>query len=304
MSQSASAQQSMHGKTVLITGGARGMGRITALALAQRGAHVIIADWAGEHGVRTCAQINAAAQGSAEFIYCDISDLDSVRALAASVTRRHEQLHVLLNNAGITYPQRQLNAEGVEMHFATCHLGHFLLTQLLLETLKASAPARVIFVSSEGHKACKGVNFEDLNNAALWAGKPVSHGAAFMAYSRAKLCNIHTMRALHAHLAGSGVSVNAISPGFFVNTGIHREMRGIFKWGAALVFGIGGLLGLSSPTKAARTHIWAASAPQLAQSSGKYFGNCREIQPCPHADDQAEREQLWARSYELLGMGG
>lgn len=304
MSQPASAQQTMQGRIVLITGGARGMGRITAVALARQGAHVIIADWEGEHGTRTAALINAAGTGSAEFVYCNVSSMDSVRALAQTVLARHGALHVLINNAGISYPHRQLNDSGIEMHFATCHLGHFLLTQLLLERLKASAPARIIFVSSEGHKACKGLNFSDFNNEALWQGKAVNHGAAFMAYARAKLCNIHTVRGLDQQLAGSGVTVNAISPGYFVNTGIHREMRGIFKWGAALVFGIGGLLGLSSSTKAARTHIWAASAPQLAQSSGKYFGNCREIQPCPHADDQAEREQLWARSYELLGMGG
>lgn len=291
----------MTGKVVLITGGARGMGRVTALALARMGAHVIIADWEGEHGARTVAEIRAAG-GRAEFIYCNVSSMPSVRALAAEVLARHPQLHVLINNAGITYPRRQLNEAGIEMHFATCHLGHFLLTNLLLERLKASAPARVIFVSSEGHKAAKGIAFDDLNNEAIWRGRPVSHAAAFMAYARAKLANLHVMRELAQRLAGTGVTVNAVSPGYFVNTGIHREMQGVFRLGAMLVFGIGSLLGLSTPEKGARTHIWAASSPEINGLTGRYFQACREHPACPHVDDAAERARLWAESERLAGL--
>lgn len=290
----------MQGKVVLITGGARGMGRITAEALAQMGAHVIVADWEGEQGERTCSTINAGDKGSAEFIYCNVSSMDSVRALAKAVQERHQQLHVLINNAGITYPHRQLNDAGIEMHFATCHLGHFLLTNLLLEQMKQSAPARIIFVSSEGHKVCKGVAFEDLNNDAIWQGREINHNAAFNAYSRAKLCNIHCMRELDQRLQGSGVTVNAVSPGFFVNTGIHREMRGIFRFGALLVFGLGSLLGFSTAKKGARTHIWAASSPEVDGISGKYFQACREISMCPHAEDNQERQQIWRLSEELV----
>lgn len=171
----------MNGKIVLITGGARGMGRITALALAKMGAHVIIADWEGEHGARTCSEINAAGPGSAEFIYCNVSSMPSVRELAAAVLDRHPKLHVLINNAGI-----------------------------------------------------------------------------------------------------------------------HREMQGIFKWGAMLVFGIGSLLGLSTPEKGARTHIWLASSPDLEGVSGKYFQSCKEIATCPHADDMSERAKVWALSESLV----
>jgi retinol dehydrogenase 12 len=296
----------MTGRTVLITGGARGMGRVTAKALAAMGAEVIIADWEGEHGTRTCAEINLAGPGRASFIYCNLSSPPSVRALAQTVQERHGQLHVLINNAGITYPHRQVNEDGNEMHFATCHLGHFLLTHLLLEPLKAGAqagrPSRILFISSEGHRACRGLDFDDLNNESLWKGRSVSHGAGFMAYSRAKLANILVVRELHQRLNGSGVTVNAISPGFFVNTGIHREMRGLFKWGALLVFGVGSLLGLSSAAKGARTHIWAASSPDAEGLSGKYLENCREKAPAPECDDVEARRRLWAISETLSGL--
>ena len=294
----------MTGRVALITGGARGMGAVTARALAGMGAHVIVADWEGEHGSRTCAEINAAGPGSAEFIYCDVSSMTSVRALAQTVQARHGRLHVLVNNAGITYPRRRVNDAGVEMHLATCHLGHFLLTNLLLERLRASAPARVIFVASEGHKACKGLVYDDFNNETLWQGRAVNHGAAFMAYARAKLCNLHTMRALDELLRGSGVTVNAVSPGYFVNTGIHREMEGVFRWVAQLVFGLGGLLGLNTPEKGARTHIWLASAPEVEGISGRYFENCREKAMSPQADNAAERARLWTLSAELVARAG
>ncbi len=289
----------MSGRTVLITGGARGMGRITAQALAGMGAHLIIADWEGEQGTRCVQEINAAGTGSAEFIYCNMSSMDSVRALAQAVLEQHPALHVLINNAGITYPRRQLNEAGIEMHFASCHLGHFLLSQLLLERLKASAPARIIFVSSEGHKACKGLDFEDLNNEAIWKGRAVNHAAAFMAYSRAKLAMLYTMRELAERLGDSGVTVNAVSPGFFVNTGIHREMQGVFKLVAGLVFGLGSLLGFSTAAKGARTHIWLASAAEVAGISGKYFENCQEKSMCPQVDDETARRKLWALSEAL-----
>ncbi len=288
-------------RTVLITGGARGMGRLTALALAAAGDEVLIADWEGEHGARTVSEIRAAG-GRAEFLYSNVAEADSLRALADAVLERWPRLDVLINNAGISYPRLRHNSAGIEMHFAACHLGHFLLTRLLLARLKASAPARIIFVASEGHKACKGLDFDDLNNVALWRGRPRNHGAAFMAYARAKLAMLYTMRELAEQLNGSGVTVNAASPGYFVNTGIHREMEGVFRWLSALVFGLGSLFGLSSPEKGARTHIWLATAPELATVSGGYFENCRPKAMSPQADDPDARRRLWAVSESLCGL--
>ena len=134
----------LHGKTCLITGGARGMGRVTALALARLGADVVIVDWEGEAGTRTRDEINElAGRRAADFLYCDLSSLAEVRRLGAEVRARYPALHVLVNNAGITDPVRRLSEDGWEMHVATCHLGHFLLTHLLLDLIERSAPARM-----------------------------------------------------------------------------------------------------------------------------------------------------------------
>lgn len=288
----------MQGRRVLITGGARGMGAITARALAARGAELLIADWEGEQGERTAWEIRQAG-GQARFFYCNLAEPDSVRALTAAVGEA--PLQVLINNAGITYPRRQESSRGVEMHFAACYLGHVQLTRLLLDNLRAGAPARILFVASEGHKACQGLDFDDLNNLALWRGQPQSHTAAFMAYARAKLCMLYAMQSLAEELSGSGVSVNALSPGYFINTGIHREMRGIFRWGAALVFGLGGLLGLGRAERAARGHIAMAADPEWAEVNGGYFQASKAIAMSPAASDAAARQKLWALTDSLIG---
>jgi len=250
----------MRGKIVLITGGSRGMGREASLLLGGMGAHVIIVDWEGEAGTRTRDQINAMGPGTAEFHYCDLSSMSDVRTLAADVLAAHKRLDVLINNAGITDPVRRLSVDGFEMHLATCHFGHFLLTHLLLELLKRSAPARIIMISSEAHKAGPGLDFADLNNEKIWKNhKKPSNSAAFTAYHRAKLCNLYFMYELASRLEGTGVTINAISPGYFVNTTIYRNLTGIFMLGAKLVFGLGTFLGLNTPQRSAKTYIWLAN---------------------------------------------
>lgn len=296
--------QDMDGKTVLITGGARGMGRETALMLATRGAHVIIVDWEGEAGTRLRDEINSLGLGSAEFRYCDMSSLAAVRELAAAVTDSHSRLDVLFCNAGITDPVYRVTPEGFEQHVATCHLAHFLLAHLLLDLLRRSAPARIIFISSEAHKAGDGLDFDDLNNAQLWSepGR-ASNNAAFAAYHRAKLCNLYVMYEMAERLAGTGVTVNAISPGFFVNTSIYRNLTGVFMLGAKLVFGAGSLFGLNTPQRSARTYVWVATDPELAAVSGKYFEHLREKATGPLAQDRVARERLWAWSAAQTGVG-
>lgn len=296
----------LQGKVALITGAARGMGSVTAKALAAQGARLILVDWEGEHGTRLRDEINAgvspAGEMPAEFIYCDISSMAQVRALAADINSRYKRLDILVNNAGITDPIRRLSEDGHEMHFATCHLAHFLLTHLLLDLIKRSAPSRIIVISSEGHKSGPGLDFDDMGNEKIWQSKAINHSAAFFAYSRAKLCNICFMLDLHERLTGTGVTVNAVSPGYFVNTTIYRNMKGVFRVGAECVFALGSALGLNTPVKGARTHIYLASAPEVETVSGKYFQYCQEIQPSPLADDLQMRERLWDLSEELTGI--
>lgn len=292
------------GKTALITGGARGMGKVSALALADMGAEVIIVDWEGEEGTRTRDLINRrTGRKAAEFIYCDLSSLAEVRRLAADINARRPALHILMCNAGITDPVRRLSVDGYEMHLATCHLGHFLLTHLLLDLLKKSAPARIVSISSDAHKAGPGLDFDDLNNEKIWKGGEYSNGASFAAYHRAKLCNVYFTLELAERLKGSGVTINAVSPGYFVNTTIYRNLKGVFKWGSYLVFGLGTLLGLNTPEKGARTHIHVATDPGLEGVTGQYFAYCKVAEPSPLARDPALRRRLWDWTAGVTGVG-
>jgi NAD(P)-dependent dehydrogenase (short-subunit alcohol dehydrogenase family) len=296
--------QSMQGKVVLITGAGRGMGHETALKLGAMGAHIIVVDWEGEAGTRTRDAINAAGPGSAEFRYCDMSSLVEVSQLADAVIASHDRLDVLFNNAGITDPVRRVSVDGYEMHLATCHLGHFLLTNLLLDLLKASAPARILVISSDAHKAGPGLDFDDLNNEKLWKdNSKASNGSAFGAYHRAKLCNLYFMYELADRLQGSGVTVNAIMPGFFVNTSIYRNMSGIFLVGAKLVFGFGSLLGLNTPKRSAKTYVWLASDPALEKTTGNYYEHQKLKETSEQAKELEARKQLWAWSVEQTGVG-
>jgi retinol dehydrogenase-12 len=294
----------MQGKVVLITGAARGMGRIAAQTLAEQGAEkVILVDWEGEEGTRARDAINAqTGRATAEFIYCDLSSMAAVKALAADLNGRLDKLDVLINNAGITDPVRRQSEDGFEMHLATCHLAHFVLSNQLLNLLRASGAGRIVCISSDAHKAGPGLDFDDINNKAIWKGKPVSNNAAFQAYHRGKLSNIYMMKELHERLAGEPVSVNAVSPGFFINTTIHRQLTGVFKLGAIIVFGFGTLFNLTTPVRGARTHIWLASSPEVEGVSGKYFEHCKEKAMSDLAGDETLREKLWAWSEQVTGI--
>jgi len=296
--------QDMTGKVVLITGGARGMGRETALLLGKMGAHIIIADWEGEAGTRTRDQINAAGPGRAEFRYCDLSSMGEVREFANWVRAHYDRLDVLINNAGITDPVRRVSVDSYEMHVATCHLAHFLLTNLLLDLLKKSAPSRIIVISSEAHKAGPGLDFDDLNNEKIWKdhAKP-SNSAAFAAYHRAKLSNLYFVYELAERLQGSGVTVNAISPGFFINTTIYRNMTGVFLFVAKIIFGFGTLLGLNTPQRSAKTYVMLATEPALEQVTATYFEHEKVKETAPLARESEPRNKLWAWSVAQTGAG-
>jgi len=293
----------MAGKVVLITGGARGMGREAARKLGAMGAHIIIVDWEGEAGTRLRDEVNA-GPGSAEFRYCELTRLAAIRELAANVIADHDRLDVLFCNAGITDPVRRVTPEGLEHHVVTCHLGHFLLTHLLLDLLKQSAPARILMTSSEAHKAGEGLNFADLNNELIWKDHSKrSNGASFTAYHRAKLSNLYFMYELAERLAGTGVTINAISPGYFVNTSIYRNLTGVFMLGAKIVFGFGSLFGWNTPERSARTYVWLATDPALETTTARYFEHMKEKDTGPLAKEVEPRKQLWQWSVEKTGVG-
>ncbi len=217
---------------------------------------------------------------------------------------RYPALHILICNAGITDPVRRVSLDGWELHLATCHLAHFLLTHLLLELLKKSAPARIVSISSDAHKAGPGLDFDDLNNEKIWKSGEFSNSASFAAYHWAKRCNVYFTLELAERLKGTGVTINAVSPGYFVNTTIYRNLTGVVKWGSLFVFGIGSLLRLNTAEKGARTHIYVASSPDTEGVSGKYFAYCKEAQPSPMAQDPAIRRRIWAWTAQVTGVGG
>ncbi len=290
-----------HAETVLITGGARGMGAIAADALAADGATVIIADWEGEAGARLESQQRAAGR-DVHFLYVNLAELDSVDALVSTIHRRWPCIDLLMCNAGLTYPVYQSNRAGIDIHLAACHLGHFKLVSGLQPLMAQSRAARVIFVASEGHRACADLATNDPAGTTFWNGHRVRHAAAFQAYARAKLATLLCLPVWQRTLSEQGIQVAAVSPGYFVNTGIHREMRGIFRAVAVCVFGLGTLLRLNTPQRGARALIRMARVPATAFPDGEYWSHRSRLEPSRLARDPTLQLTAFAWSQRLCGL--
>ncbi len=279
------------------------MGRHTGMELAKSGAaKVILVDWEGEEGTRARDAINAeVGRKVAEFYYCDLSSQEELKTLCEYVKATCDALHVLINNAGVTDSVRRLSPEGYDMHVATNHFAHFIITHQLLDLMKKSEGARIIIVSSDAYKAGPGMDFDDLNNEALWKGKPIASHGAFMAYHRSKLCNLYFMLGLTERLKGTDISVNALSPGYFVNTTIYRNTHGFIGVGARAVFGFLGLCGINTPAKGARSHLYLATSNEISGVSGKYFEHCKEKKMDKIAFDRDLRKRVWDWSEQETG---
>ncbi|MBK8262001.1 MAG: SDR family oxidoreductase [Nannocystis sp.] len=285
----------MRGKVVVITGGNAGIGKETAVGLAALGATVIFTSRNPDRGADALREIRE--RGANEDVHClplDLASTASIKAFAAELLGRFDRLDVLINNAGLILSARSETAEGLEMTFAVNHLGHFMLTALLLDRLKASAPARIINVSSDAHRAAvKGLDFDDLQ-----ANR--SYGS-FRAYAQSKLANVLFTRELARRLEGSGVAVNALHPGLvrsrFAGDGDVRGLMGAVFGMISWAFGL-------SPAEGAETSIWLASAPELSGRSGGYFVQRRERAVSRAAADPAAARRLWEVSVQLTGVGG
>jgi NAD(P)-dependent dehydrogenase (short-subunit alcohol dehydrogenase family) len=277
----------LSGRTCLVTGATRGIGRATAEALAKMGAHVLL------HG-RDSASVGAVCRemvryGQITGIVGDLSTLAAVRKLASDVAAEHPRLDVLVNNAGSGTRRRQMTADGYERTFAVNHLAPFLLTNLLLEQLKAGKAARVVTVSSRAHRGAV-LDFDDLN----WERRKFS---GLGAYGASKLANILFTVELARRLAGSGVTANCLHPGV-VATNIFAAMGGRGGKIFAMVF----RPLLLSPANGAKTSIYLASSPEVANVSGKFFDKCREVAPTAAAQDAAAARRLWEISEKLTGL--
>jgi len=287
--------QTMRGKVVVITGGNAGIGKEAAVGLAALGATVVFTSRNPDRGADALREIQG--RGESEEVHClplDLASAASIKAFAAELLGRFDRLDVLINNAGLILSERSETAEGFEMTFAVNHLGPFMLTALLLERLKASAPARIINVSSDAHRAAvKGIDFDDLQ-----ANR--SYGS-FRAYSQSKLANVLFTRELARRLEGCGVTVNALHPGLvrsrFAGDGDVRGLMGAAFGMISWAFGL-------SPARGAQTSIWLASAPEVAGRSGGYFVQRREREVSRAAADPAAARRLWEVSAQLTGVGG
>ncbi|HLO28407.1 MAG TPA: SDR family oxidoreductase, partial [Anaerolineales bacterium] len=281
-------KDSMNGKICLVTGGTNGIGKATAQALARMGATVVIA---GRNAPKTAQLVEeirtATGNKKVDFLLADLSSQQEVLRLANEFKSRYSHLHVLLNNAGGFFLRRQLSADGIEMTFALNHLAYFLLTNLLLDTIKASAPARIINVSSDAHASGK-IEFDNLQG---------ERGFSPRAYDNSKLANILFTIELARRLEGTGVTVNALHPGF-VATGFAKNNGKVI---AALI-SIFAPLVARSPAKGAETSIYLASSPEMESITGKYFVDCRVTQPVPQATDSAVAKKLWDVSAEMVHL--
>jgi retinol dehydrogenase 14 len=278
---------SMGGKTVLITGGTSGIGKATATALAAMGARVVVTGRNEERGERAVEEIRRESGGEVSLMLADLAVQADVRRLAEEFQERHDRLDVLVNNAGVVQSERTETPDGIETTLAVNHLAPFLLTNLLLDLLKRSAPSRVITVASEAERWAR-MDFDDLQSRRKYRGMQV--------YGMTKLANIMFTFELAERLRGTGVAANCIHPGA-VNTSFGTNNRGIMTllFRAFKPF-------MRSPEQGADTVIYLASSPDVEGMTGKYLSDRKLITASDMAYDEDLRERLWEISEELTGL--
>jgi retinol dehydrogenase 12 len=277
---------SMQGKTIIVTGGTNGIGLVTARELARLGAQVTIISRDPEKCAAVVENIKKeTGNPNVEYITADLSVMAEIRQAAYEFKKRHTHLNVLINNAGAYFSSRHVTKDGYEMTFALNHLGYFLFTQLLLDTLKASAPARIINVSSEAHRGAK-LDFDDLQNEKKFSG--------FSVYGQSKLANILFTNELSRRLKDANVTVNAVHPGF-VATGFAKNNGSLYSIGMKILSLIA-----RRPDKGAETSIYLASSEEVEGVTGKYFVDSMAVESSKESYDLTAQEQLWNTSLELI----
>jgi NAD(P)-dependent dehydrogenase (short-subunit alcohol dehydrogenase family) len=278
----------MKEKICMVTGANSGVGKYTALGLARMGATVVMVCRDLDRGRAAQQEIKAlSGSDSVELFLADLSSQSSIRRLAPEFTARHQRLHVMVNNAGGYFLRRWLSEDGLELTFALNHLGFFLLTNLLLDAIIASAPARIINVASRAHWASS-IQFDDLQRR--------NRRWTMDAYGQSKLANILFTYELARRLQGTGVTVNCLHPGF-VASNFAKNNGLLARIGVALLRPLA-----LSPEKGAETPIYLASSPEVEGITGKYFVDRREAPSNAESYDKDVARRLWEVSEQLVKL--
>jgi NAD(P)-dependent dehydrogenase (short-subunit alcohol dehydrogenase family) len=287
----------MAGKICMITGSNSGIGKETAVGLARMGASIVMVCRDRQRGEAAAKEISMRAGvdgrreggggGVTDLFIADLSILGSVRQLAQDFKKKYRRLDVLVNNAGLILAKRTLTKEGLETTFVVNYLSHFLLTNLLLDLLKSSAPSRIINVSSVAHLSGH-IDFDDLQGETKYG--------ALRAYSQSKLAQMMFTYELAKRLEGTGVTVNAVHPGNVAT-----------NWGRKSAGALSVLLRLASPfllspEKGADTLIYLASSPEVANVTGKYFFKRKQVESSAESTDEEKSKRLWEISERLCGL--
>ena len=275
----------MAGRTVIITGGTAGIGKATALGLAGLGAHLAITGRDKDRAETAATEIRAAGGGQVDVFVADLSDQAGVRRLAGEVLQRLSRIDVLVNNAGGYWSTRHVTADGLERTFALNHLAPFLLTSLLLDRMTQSAPARVVTVSSN-MQALGRIDFTDLQGERSYSGA--------RAYNQSKIANVLFTYELARRLPDASVTANALHPGV-TRTAFGAEDPAAIQ--RLLVPFMRPLM--KTPAQGAVTAIYLASAPGLAQVSGRYFAGSKARKSARRSYDEAAAARLWQVSADL-----
>jgi NAD(P)-dependent dehydrogenase (short-subunit alcohol dehydrogenase family) len=277
----------MTGRVCVITGANRGIGRATAEGLARMGARAVLVCRRKEDGDAVSREIAVQARVAPDVVPADLSSQVSIRQAAGYIRDRYSSLHVLINNAGVIPPQREVTVDGLEMQFAVNHLAYFLLTNLLLPQLKAGSPSRIINVSSGAHSHAT-IDFSDLQAQRSYQANSV--------YSRSKLANILFTYQLSRRLAATGVTANCLNPGVVATKMLADYMR---------VPGAGPVLARTfgaTPEEGAETSIYLASSPEVESVTGKYFERKQPTASSRESHDEAVARRLWEASERLTGL--
>lgn len=279
------ADASMQGKVALVTGATNGIGKVAATVLASQGAEVVIV---GRDPAKTAATVAELQQKSGNpkvsALLGDLSLVSEVRRVAREFKAAHGKLHVLLNNAGALFHDRQVTSEGFERTFALNHLAYFVLTTELLDLLKASAPARIVSVASEAHRVAP-IDFSDLQHERGYV--------RFKVYGRSKQANILFTRELARRLEGTGVTANCLHPGVVATNFGNGEgfMASLIKLAQPFMI---------TPEKGADTAVWLCTSPEAEGVTGKYFAKRREKKPAAIAQDDAAAKRLWEETEQMV----